>query len=408
MARFYDRLKREGKAIAPELREKLGGAIVIDGTSLSDFLYANEAKGEWDLVKDFFNLAPPFERFFVECKAPSQLLTKDGFIPWPSHLPQEWGVLFLATDLTTMTMQDKELLMGIGEDNPVEARWMLQAVLFAETPFTPNGKYNGQLREQFSWWFPVLPDGSQPTGEPRERQMQVKLIYQTGSESDNLLPQINFKPDSTYPHRGMLTVDDKTFSLMNITNVDSTNRFWYPGATPPSLTDKPTDERWTALRETPTDCYIKVMSLREDIPTMKPGWQFHFTVVEEQYWLPLLQPCLMSVCFLHVKNITMERQEPPRPIAKKAIKRYGEPPCTYHVLKVTPFKRVLESEGHVSQTGIRHAMHICRAHFHHYGVQFGKGLLFGKISGSFYIPSHIRGSIEQGLLDKSYKVTAGK
>jgi hypothetical protein len=403
MARFYDRLRREQDGISPELQEKLGGVTVIDGTNLSDYLYANEAKGEWDLVNDFFNIAPPFEKFFVECKAPAKLLTKKGFIPWPTHLPREWGVLFLATDLTKLNQHDRDLLAGVNQETPEASRWLLQAILFAETPYTPNGQYNGKIREQFSWWFPVLPDGSQPTSTPRQRLIKIQYVV---NESLGLIGvnEPKFTPSKDNPARGMLEMNDDMLNLVNITNVDSTNRFWYPDAAAVPLFEAPSDEGWESLKTTPTDCFIKVMSLREDIPSMKPGWQLHYTTIEEKYWLPLLQPCLMTICFLHVKNITMERMEPPKPLVKKAMKRYGEPLCTYHVLKIQPFKKVLETEGHVAQTGIRHALSICRAHFHHYGEQFGKGLLFGKISGTFYIPSHIRGSIERGMVDKSYRL----
>src|ERR1700739_4559448 len=87
MARFYDRLRRDNAAIDPELNEKLGGATIIDGTNLSDYLYANEAKGEWDLVKDFFNIAPPFEKFFVKSRPPRNCSPSKGLWRCPRPCP---------------------------------------------------------------------------------------------------------------------------------------------------------------------------------------------------------------------------------------------------------------------------------------------------------------------------------
>jgi len=401
MARFYDRLRRDNAAIDPELNEKLGGATIIDGTNLSDYLYANEAKGEWDLVKDFFNIAPPFEKFFVECRAPRQLLTKQGMVSWPSHLPGEWGVLFLATDMSTMGTNQKVAFLGMGL--PDNVKWVIQAILFTETPQLPNIRNGGKMKEQFTWWFPVLADGSQPVGEPRDRSIKIEYVI-----DKNIQPlEPKFHPSAPGSDSGTMEMTPEMFELVNVRNVDSICRFWYPDNKSIPLNQGMSQEEWDKVVSTPTNSYIKVLSLQEDILSMKPSWQFQYTVIEEQHWLPLLQPCLMSVCFLHVKNVTMERVTPAPPVQKKAKKRYGEPLCTYHVLQVQPFKQVLEKEGNVSQTGIRKAMHLCRGSFHHYGDEFGKGKLFGKISGSFWVPAHIRGAIEQGMVDKSYKMAAG-
>jgi hypothetical protein len=406
VARFYDHLRRDRGVIDPDLFGKLNGSTVIDATNLSDFLFANEAKGEWDLLRDFFNVAPPFDKFFVECSAPKQFLTKDGMVPWPKHLPTKWGVLFMATDLNRLEPKERDfVLAGYSTgDLPANLKWVLQAVLFADTPFTPNGEYNGKMRQQFSWWFPVLSDGSQPTSEERERH--IKIEYVVGE--DPLVPSPNFIPNSPGSNRGMMEMTEQMFNLMNVRNVDSTCQFWNPSVNSPSLYERMNEAEYAKLKNEKTTNFIKVLSLREDILSMKPAWQFHYTMVEEQYWLPLLLPCLMSVCFLHVKNVTMERVEPPAPLQKKARKRYGEPLCDYHVLQVSPFKKVLETEGRVAQTGIRQAMSICRGHFHHYGDAVGKGKLFGKYSGAYWIPAHVRGSIELGLKDKSYKVSPEK
>ena len=38
-----------------------------------------------------------------------------------------------------------------------------------------------------------------------------------------------------------------------------------------------------------------------------------------------------------------------------------------------------------------------RGHFREYGDAYGKGLLFGKHEGRFFIPSFARGELEHGL-----------
>ena len=44
--------------------------------------------------------------------------------------------------------------------------------------------------------------------------------------------------------------------------------------------------------------------------------------------------------------------------------------------------------------------HVCRGHFAEYGPQFGKGLLFGKHAGRFFVPPHLKGKKEYGVVEK--------
>ena len=50
--------------------------------------------------------------------------------------------------------------------------------------------------------------------------------------------------------------------------------------------------------------------------------------------------------------------------------------------------------------------HVCRGHFAEYGPQFGKGLLFGRYAGRFFIPPHLRGDEKNGIVEKDYAVAA--
>ena len=43
-----------------------------------------------------------------------------------------------------------------------------------------------------------------------------------------------------------------------------------------------------------------------------------------------------------------------------------------------------------------------RGHFAHYGPEWNRGLLFGKYSGRFYIPQHVRGNVEQGTREQRF------
>jgi hypothetical protein len=55
-----------------------------------------------------------------------------------------------------------------------------------------------------------------------------------------------------------------------------------------------------------------------------------------------------------------------------------------------------------SQRRATAAMHIVRGHFSTYDEK----PLFGKWRGTWFVPSHLRGSLERGLAGKDYRVLA--
>jgi hypothetical protein len=118
----------------------------------------------------------------------------------------------------------------------------------------------------------------------------------------------------------------------------------------------------------------------------------------------MMYPGLLALSFMHCKNVELVKQAPPAPLSKKFQKRHGRPLVRYHVLDIEPMKKVLRSEGESEKTGIKKALHICRGHFKDYR-QRG---LFGKIKGLYWWDSHVRGTIEQGIVDKDYRVKEPK
>ncbi len=91
--------------------------------------------------------------------------------------------------------------------------------------------------------------------------------------------------------------------------------------------------------------------------------------------LTFLQPAFLAISFLHCKNVAVEENTVPKPLAKKYQARTGIRPTAYKTLVIEPLKQVLRREGRSAEVGIKHAMHICRGHFKDY--RDGRGL-FGK------------------------------
>ena len=116
-----------------------------------------------------------------------------------------------------------------------------------------------------------------------------------------------------------------------------------------------------------------------------------------------LFPCLLGLSFMHCRNVKVVEEIPPPKLSKKHEKKHGVPLFRYHVLKIDHMKTVLEKEGHASSEGLKKALHICRGHFATYGKD-GKGLLFGRHAGRYWIPMHTRGNPELGVVEKDYDV----
>ncbi len=114
-------------------------------------------------------------------------------------------------------------------------------------------------------------------------------------------------------------------------------------------------------------------------------------------------PTFLALSFMHCRNVQVREEIPPPRLSKAHQRRKGRPLLRYHVLEIDHMKSVLEREGHAGTTGLKKALHICRGHFATYGAD-GKGLLFGKHAGRYWIPMHTRGSVQEGMVVKDYAV----
>jgi hypothetical protein len=112
---------------------------------------------------------------------------------------------------------------------------------------------------------------------------------------------------------------------------------------------------------------------------------------------------LFGFQFLHCKNVnTIEHQPSPR-LSKAFNKRHGRPLVTYKTLEIEPAKKMLEVEGGIAHNGLKKALHICRGHFATYTPEKP---LFGRVTGTVWKPSHVRGDATHGIVQKDYKVKA--
>jgi hypothetical protein len=124
----------------------------------------------------------------------------------------------------------------------------------------------------------------------------------------------------------------------------------------------------------------------------------------------LLFPTALALSFLHCRNVA--RTPAPSTLSgpeRRRLERQGLPLVSWHTLDVKPFgKAAREDAARRDREGAglarEMAAHIVRGHFAHYGEAFGTGKLFGKHEGMFWIPAHVRGSVEVGTAGKDYRV----
>lgn len=112
-----------------------------------------------------------------------------------------------------------------------------------------------------------------------------------------------------------------------------------------------------------------------------------------------LMTALMTIAFMHCKNVTRTEVVPTLP--RNARRRGEKPPTRYHVLNIGPMNEVIRTEGQSDTVGLQRALHICRGHFKTYTEE--KPLL-GKITGMFWWEAHVRGNASEGIVLKDYNV----
>lgn len=106
-------------------------------------------------------------------------------------------------------------------------------------------------------------------------------------------------------------------------------------------------------------------------------------------YMTFFNPAFLAMSFLHCKNVTVEDNSVPKPLAKKYHARTGQWPTRYKTLVIEPLQTILRGEGRSDSVGVQKALHICRGHFRDY--REGRGL-FGKYHQLVWQPSIVRGT----------------
>lgn len=108
-----------------------------------------------------------------------------------------------------------------------------------------------------------------------------------------------------------------------------------------------------------------------------------------------------GLSLLACKNIVTEKQEIDKPLQKARLRRNKRPLRDFYVLKVALPGRSQTSATRSKGDGLQR-LHQVRGHLSDY--RNGNGL-FGKYKGVFWVPAHVRGKQENGIIAKTYELT---
>lgn len=121
-----------------------------------------------------------------------------------------------------------------------------------------------------------------------------------------------------------------------------------------------------------------------------------------------MQVVICAIAFANCKNVEQVEEESPYPSrqARRAAERRGEPkPPRFYTLRINPNAMRKQSEGSGVVSGRELSLHIVRGHFATYTEE---RKLFGKHAGTFWVPAHVRGSQDVGVVGKDYEIVSGK
>jgi len=111
------------------------------------------------------------------------------------------------------------------------------------------------------------------------------------------------------------------------------------------------------------------------------------------------QPMRLAIGFMHCKNV-LSREVPANRGERRAAERGGAPRVTFRELVIQPTPKSRAEPGAPSGKSRGVSLHICRGHF----VTYDERPLFGKYRGTYWVPAHVRGSSDVGMVHKSYEV----
>jgi hypothetical protein len=115
-----------------------------------------------------------------------------------------------------------------------------------------------------------------------------------------------------------------------------------------------------------------------------------------------IAPVFFAFHYLNYRNIVAGKV-PGRYDSPREAK--NRPPArSYHILKVRPISARKSASRPFSEVIGNMPLHTVAGCHHRYGPKYGRGLLFGKYEGKFWVAPHVRGNARSGIVNKDYEL----
>jgi hypothetical protein len=370
---FFDDVIRE-PGIEDFVKESLPQAVVVNCDEVSEYYWQGTTQEYWSM-KDFPNVAPPYESFWLDFHAPRQVTSDTrGTYSWSSSMPTRWGFYCQGVKLSDVKNLTEYLDLTSPEEiepfygrNLERLKWGIDMYLFLD--------FQGKIRSNV-WLWRVLVEEDGSNGKHSETGVDL-VASQPGKFGREMI-------ESTY--RGMQEV--RAYNAHVLTALPGFREVLDAyGISPNSLMNEDIEN---LLREPQDDKEV----FEKARLTTEEGLRAY------------LHTALLSLSFLHCRNIGLEEVKPALQVPHtKAQKRRGEKPfqpVTHKVLNIWPMREILDKKQREKGVGTARAMHFCRGHFVHY--KDGRGLFGREKGGTYFRPFHARGNKQAGTIEKQYKV----
>jgi hypothetical protein len=336
---------------------------ILSIDNVAEYYWSGTDKEEWDVMQDFPNLAPPFHNFWMEYQFPTSIRNSKG-VEYRPHDQRSCEAIGLR--VKAIRLRDEPSMSGLSAGER-SARG-LYAVYHGYHGYVESLKQKARALR--------LPYNSREfrecLGDTEERHLLDVLLQAEAYLSNQ---------------------DDNHIEwLINITLYIEFRRHEIVG--PCVVVQVAIDQKGNAKMEPAFGAWSNA-SLADRLADS----QFKDAVTANWYFI---YPGLLALSFLHCKNVTLATNTPPAKLSRAHEKRRGHSLMTFKTLEIEPMKKVLRHEGRSETTGLKKALHICRGHFKDYS----KHGLFGKYKGLYWWESHVRGSVDEGVVVKDYNVKA--
>lgn len=122
--------------------------------------------------------------------------------------------------------------------------------------------------------------------------------------------------------------------------------------------------------------------------------------LEVSLWDTAMMVLLDTYNLCNCVNVHVVEPDRPRP-QRKRLSRMG---VTVSEIHVKPVSRSYRGKGTPLSAFPSSPLSAVRGHFANYGPKYGRGLLFGKYEGRYWVPQHVRGSEVFGVTEQEYAV----